>query len=101
MTYTFHIRQDAKFHDGKKVTANDFKWSLDRAADPNTASPVAETYLGDIIGVEDVLKGRVNSISGVTVIDDKTLEIKIFSKTCNKFSVLIRFFWFFCVFGRS
>ena len=77
MTYTFHIRQDAKFHDEKKVTANDFKWSLDRAADPNTASPVAETYLGDIIGVEDVLEGRANSISGVTVINDKTLEIKI------------------------
>jgi peptide/nickel transport system substrate-binding protein len=28
---TFHLRKDAKFHDGTPVTANDVKWSLDRA----------------------------------------------------------------------
>jgi peptide/nickel transport system substrate-binding protein len=28
---TFHLRKDAKFHDGAPVTANDVKWSFDRA----------------------------------------------------------------------
>jgi peptide/nickel transport system substrate-binding protein len=28
---TFHLRKDAKFHDGTPVTANDVKWSFDRA----------------------------------------------------------------------
>ena len=32
--YTFHLRKDAKFHDGKPVTAEDVRWSLERAADP-------------------------------------------------------------------
>ena len=28
---TFHLRKDAKFHDGTPVTAKDVKWSFDRA----------------------------------------------------------------------
>ena len=35
--YTFHLRQDAVFHDGKPVTAQDFKWSIERVANPLTA----------------------------------------------------------------
>lgn len=31
MSVTFHLRKDAKFHDGSPVTADDVKWSLDRA----------------------------------------------------------------------
>ena len=75
--YTFHIRDDAKFHDGKRVTADDFKWSMQRAAHPDTASPVADTYLNDIVGVEAVLEGEAEDISGITVIDDSTLQIEI------------------------
>ena len=76
-TYTFYIRDNARFHDGKPITASDFKWSLERAASPDTASPVADTYLSDIIGVDDVLEGRTTDISGVRVIDDRTLQIEI------------------------
>ena len=77
LTYTFVIRDTAVFHSGKPVTSSDIKWSLERAVNPDTASPVAETYLGDIIGVEDVLNGVTDKISGVAVIDDKTIQIKI------------------------
>ena len=75
--YTFKIRDNAVFHNGKPVTAQDFKWSLERAASPDTASPVAETYLGDIVGVSEVLDGNSASISGIKVIDDKTIQIQI------------------------
>jgi len=77
LTYTFKLRDNAVFHDGKEVTASDFKWSLERAAHPDTASPVAETYLSDIVGVKDVLEGKTANIAGITVVDDKTLQIKI------------------------
>jgi len=76
-TYTFHLRTDAKFHDGKPVTAHDFKWSIERSANPDTGSPVADTYLNDIIGIEDVLNGDKANISGIRVIDDHTLQIEI------------------------
>ena len=49
--FTFRLRQDAKFHDGRPVVAEDFRWSLERAADPLTESPVADLYLADILGV--------------------------------------------------
>ena len=75
--YTFKIRPDATFHDGKAVTAHDFKWSIERAADPRTASPVADIYLNDIVGVEDVLEGRAMEIGGIQVIDDRTIQFTI------------------------
>ena len=76
-TYTFYLRRDAKFHDGKLVTAEDVKWSLERAADPNTQSPTVDTYLGDIVGVREKLKGETKEMTGVKVIDDRTVEITI------------------------
>ena len=75
--YTFTLRPDATFHDGKPVTAHDFKWSIERAADPRTASPVADIYLNDIVGFEDVFEGRTTEISGITVVDDRTIRFTI------------------------
>ena len=77
LTYTFHLREDAKFHDGKPVKAQDFKWSLERATDPLTAAPVVDQYLGDIVGAKERLKGDANELNGVKVIDDHTLAITI------------------------
>ena len=75
--YTFHLRQDAKFHDGKPVTAQDVKWSLERAANPLTSAPVVDQYLGDIVGVKERLAGDASEVAGVRVIDDRTVEITI------------------------
>ncbi len=76
--YTFTIRRDALFHDGRPVTAEDFKYSLDRTALlGRTQSVVAEAFLGDIVGAKDVIRGRAESISGVQVIDASTLQITI------------------------
>ena len=75
--YTFRIRKDAKFHNGKSVTAQDFKWSLERAANPLTFAPVVDQYLGDIVGVNERLDGDSNEITGVRAIDERTLEITI------------------------
>ncbi|MFC1903593.1 peptide ABC transporter substrate-binding protein [Chloroflexota bacterium] len=76
-TYTFYLRQDVKFHDGRKVRAEDFKYSWERACDPATGSLTAATYLGDIVGVSEMLAGQTTEVSGVSVIDDYTLQITI------------------------
>ena len=75
--YTFTLRDNVTFHNGDKVTAHDFKWSIERAASPSLASHLADTYLNDIIGASDYIEGNAASIEGVTVIDDKTLQIAI------------------------
>ena len=77
LQYTFYLRPNAKFHDGKPVTAQDFKWSIERAAAPETASPVADTYLNDIVGALDYIKGDATEISGIRVVDDTTLSITV------------------------
>ena len=76
-TYVFHLRTNATFHDGRQVTAQDVKWSMERATDPETLSLVADQYLGDIIGVEAKLQGEANEITGVQVVDDVTIRIDI------------------------
>ena len=75
--YTFHLRKDAVFHDGRPVTAEDVRWSMERASSPLTESPVVDQYLGDIVGAKDMINGDAQSISGLKVIDDHTLEITI------------------------
>lgn len=75
--YTFHIRDDAFFHDRRPVTAEDVKYSWERALDPSTASVVAEFYLGDIVGARDKARGRAEEVSGIEVVDDRTLRVTI------------------------
>jgi oligopeptide transport system substrate-binding protein len=75
--YTFYLRQNAHFHNGKPVRAQDFKWSFERACDFQTRSTTADTYLGDIIGCRDKLRGNATEVKGVQVIDDYTLQITI------------------------
>ncbi len=76
-TYTFLLREDARFHNGRRVTAADFKYSIERACDPRTGSTVAATYLGDIVGAKEALAGQRDEVSGVQVVDDRTLRIQI------------------------
>lgn len=76
-TYTFKLRRDVRFHDGRPVKAADFKYSWERAANPQTRSLTALTYLGDIVGVKEVVSGQAREISGVKVVDDYTLQVTI------------------------
>ena len=77
--YTFKLKENILFSDGTPITASDFKWSLERAAHPDTESPVASIYLEDIVGSMEVIDGdgSITDISGIKVIDDNTLQLTI------------------------
>ena len=75
LTYTFNLRDDIQFHDGRAVTAEDVKWSMERATDPATEAPTVSVFLGDIVGVNDKLDGNASEISGVKVIDERTISV--------------------------
>lgn len=77
VVYTFKLRSDARFHDGRPVTSQDVIYSWERAADPATASDTVLTYLGDIAGVQEMHAGKADHISGLTAIDDHTLQVTI------------------------
>ncbi|HEX9976602.1 MAG TPA: peptide ABC transporter substrate-binding protein, partial [Dehalococcoidales bacterium] len=76
-TYTFYLRHNVKFQDGRSMKAEDVKFSWERAANPATGSGTAATYLGDIVGVKEVLAGNTQEISGVKVVDEYTLRVTI------------------------
>jgi ABC-type transport system substrate-binding protein len=76
-TYTFTIRDGAKFHNGRQVTAEDLKYSITRSLDPKLKSPVAMSYLNDIVGAAQVADGKATDLAGVKVVDPKTIAITI------------------------
>ncbi|WIH88067.1 peptide ABC transporter substrate-binding protein [Brachyspira pilosicoli] len=81
LKYTFHIREDAKWNDGKKLTADDFVYSYRRVVDPKTASPIA--YLMYYIkNAKDINIGKKQiDTLGVTAIDENTLTIELENPT--------------------
>lgn len=81
LTYTFHIRTNAKWSDGKNVTAYDFEYTLKRAADPKTAASYSH-MLNVIKNANKVLKGEiaVDELK-VKAIDEYTLEIVLENPT--------------------
>ncbi len=77
-TYTFHLRPEARWSDGKKVTAHDFVASWQRTLDPVTTS--AYSYqLFSIAGAEDFASGKTRDFSkvGVKALDDSTLIVTL------------------------
>ncbi|MYE06821.1 MAG: peptide ABC transporter substrate-binding protein, partial [Chloroflexi bacterium] len=81
VTNLFTIRPNATFHDGKPITAEDFKWTLERNLDPETLSPTAPDFLGDILGAAEFVRGRTDEVVGIQVIDEHTLDITILQAT--------------------
>jgi oligopeptide transport system substrate-binding protein len=75
--YTFHLRTNARFHDGRAVVAQDVIYSWERAANPVTQSDTVLTYLGDIVGVAEMHNGKADHISGLKTLDNNTLQVTI------------------------
>ena len=44
---------------------------------PDLESPVAHTYLGDIVGAQAMVDGEAETLEGVEVLDDRTLRVTI------------------------
>ncbi len=77
LVYTFHLRPNVKFQDGRPVTASDVLFSMRRALDPKLGSPVALNYLGDIQGAKEYGSGTATELTGVKVLDPATVAITI------------------------
>lgn len=82
LVYTFTLRRDARFQDGRDITADDVVVSLTRAFDPATSDGdasllAAPTFLSDIEGAQDMLSGETSTLSGVTALDDLTVRIRL------------------------
>ena len=77
ITYTFELRDDIFFHSGKRVTAEDVVWSIKRALSRELQSTVSLAYLGDILGAREYFFGLAEDITGLELIDDKTIQFTL------------------------
>ena len=64
--YTFFIRKGFRFSDGAPVTAKNFKYAIDRAANHDLASPAAQ-FITNIVGARKVNDGDASYVRGVRV----------------------------------
>ena len=74
--WTFKLRDDVKFHNGRKLTADDIIWSYNRIISPATKSPSSQ-FIHVIKGAKEVQEGKAQSIAGLKKIDDLTLQISL------------------------
>jgi len=75
-TFTFKLRQGVKFHNGRELTAEDVKYSIERVVNPATQSPGAG-FFGSIKGFEEASTGKADSLSGITVVDPYTIKFEL------------------------
>lgn len=96
-TYTFTLNKGVKFHNGREVTAADFKFTLEREADPTFGSETAPDYMSAIQGFDARWKKQAKEISGVKVVDDYHLAITT-EKPCPFFLGLVTYpnYWVVC-----
>jgi peptide/nickel transport system substrate-binding protein/oligopeptide transport system substrate-binding protein len=62
MTFTFKVRPGVKFHNGREVTAEDIKYSIERVMNPETQSPGA---------------GFFGSLKTITVVDPTAIKFEL------------------------
>ncbi len=80
-TYTFYLRRDMLWSNGDPLTADDFVFSLRRAASPATASPSA-TMLLPIQNAREVLANELPLEDlGIALLDKYTLQITLTGPT--------------------
>ncbi|MGR3756078.1 MAG: ABC transporter substrate-binding protein [Tranquillimonas sp.] len=76
LTHTFVLKDGIKFHNGREITAEDVKYSLERVTNPETQSPGAG-FFGMIDGFDQWNAGEGDGLSGIEVVDDKTVKITL------------------------
>jgi oligopeptide transport system substrate-binding protein len=87
-TYTFYLRRDLVWSNGDVLDANDFVYSLRRAADPRTASAGANALL-PIQNAREVLSGELPVEDlGISLLDEFTLQITLTGPTPYFLSLL-------------
>lgn len=75
--YTFKVREGVKFHDGRELTADDIKWSIERACHPDIKSVTVDAYLSDVVGLVEMKNGQADSVSGIVVNGPYSISFKL------------------------
>jgi ABC-type transport system substrate-binding protein len=73
---TFHLRKGVRFHNGRELTADDVKYSLERLAQDRPGNTTYPYFAGKVVGLDEFRKGAAAEVTGFRVIDPSTFEIR-------------------------
>ncbi len=74
LTYTFYLHKGVKFHDGHELTAEDVAYTYTTLVHPDYTGVRGGDFLS-IKGARDFRDGKADSVEGIKVIDDYTIQI--------------------------
>lgn len=95
LTWTFKLREDACWSDGKPVTANDYVFSMKRLVNPEISSTYMTDYGSYLLNGTAISNGEMALDElGVKAVDDYTLEIKL-QEACSYFDAMLTYTAFF------
>ncbi len=76
MVYTFLLRDNVRFHNGRLLEGEDIKYSIERAVNPKTQSP-GQGFFGSIKGFDEMVSGEADHLSGITIPKPGVIKIEL------------------------
>ncbi len=76
LTYTFHLREGVKFHNGETFKADDIVYTFERMLKPETEA-LNTDFLDCIKGAKEMMDGQAETLSGIEVKDDHTIVVAL------------------------
>jgi peptide/nickel transport system substrate-binding protein len=73
--FRFHLRPGVLFHSGRPFTAKDVKYTFEELLRPGSKGGLNGGYLASVIGAKAFKDGTATDISGITIVDDHTIDI--------------------------
>lgn len=95
LTYTFHLRPEARWSDGRPVTASDFVRSAQRVLTPALGAAGVEMFLR-VAGADNFAKGQERDFSqvGIRALDAQTLQVTLARPVMHFLDMVVTNSWF-------
>ncbi|MGH7383019.1 MAG: ABC transporter substrate-binding protein [Candidatus Methylomirabilales bacterium] len=75
-TYTFDLRSEVRFHNGRSVTAEDFRYSFERLLHPETQSE-RTWILEKLQGAREFMAGKTRRVTGIEILGPHKLQLTL------------------------
>jgi ABC-type transport system substrate-binding protein len=73
---TFYLRKGVRFHNGRDLSAEDVKYSLERLVRNRPGNTYYQYFTRQVVGAEEYWQGKASEVTGFRVVDPATFEIR-------------------------